>query len=172
MDYHFMSPASESRVLPSIADLFQALPIATFEPGAVLIAEGKTSGRLYVLVDGAVEILKGDFQINVVLDRGAIFGEMSALLDIPHMATVRALTRCTAHVTEGGDAFLQSHKEIAYLLAKVLAQRLNGVTTYLVDLKRQFEDHKSHLGMVDEILETLLHQQRQTFTPGSDRDPG
>ena len=97
-----MSPFSESRVLPSIADLCQALPIATFEPGAILIAEGKTSGRLYVL--GAVEILKGDFQINVVSDRGAIFGEMSALLDIPHMATVRAATRCTAHVTEGGDA--------------------------------------------------------------------
>jgi CRP/FNR family transcriptional regulator, cyclic AMP receptor protein len=45
------------------------------------------------------------------------------------------------------------------------------VTTYLVDLKRQFEDHQNHLGMVDDILETLVHEQRTEFTPGSDREP-
>jgi rubrerythrin len=45
------------------------------------------------------------------------------------------------------------------------------VTTYLADIKRQFEDERGHLGMVDEILESLLNQQRQTFSPGSDRDP-
>jgi CRP/FNR family transcriptional regulator, cyclic AMP receptor protein len=156
--------------LPSIADLCHELPVATFEPGDVLIAEGKSTGRLYVLIEGSVAIMKGDFQINLVSDRGAIFGDMSALLGIPHMATVRAVTRCTAHVTEEGAAFLQSRKEIAYLLAQMLAQRLQGVTTYLVDIKRQFEDHSGHLGMVDEILETLLNQQRSTFSPGSDRD--
>ncbi len=157
---------------PSIADLCQALPIATCEPGAVLLQEGTTSGRLYVLVEGSVEVLKDGFQINIVSDRGAIFGDMSALLDIPHMATVRALTACSFHVAEGGDAFLQSHQDIAYLLAKLLAQRLHGVTGYLVDLKKQFEDQDNHLGMVDDILETLLHDQRNDFTPGSDRDPG
>lgn len=157
--------------MPSILDLCQALPIATFEPGAVLLAEGASTGRLYVLIDGAVEIVKDDFQINLVSDAGALFGDMSVLLGNPHMATVRAVTRTTAHVCEDGDAFLQSHPEIAYLLAQLLAQRLHGVTTYLVDLKRQFEDQGSHLGMVDEILETLLNEQKQSFTPGSDRDP-
>jgi hypothetical protein len=51
----------------------------------------------------------------------------------------------------------------------MLAQRLNGATTYLVDLKRQFEGQASHLGMVGEVLETLMHQQGEVFTPGSDR---
>ena len=86
------------------------------------------------------------------------------------LASVRAVTRCTAHVTEGGGAFLQANKEIAYLLAQMLAQRLHGVTSYLVDLKRQFEDEDNHLGMVDEVLESLLHQQDGGFTPGSDRE--
>lgn len=108
----------------------------TFEPGAILLAEGKTSGILYVLVDGEVEILKGEFQINTVSDPGAIFGEISALLDIPHMATVRARTRCRAHIIENADTFLQSNKEIAYGLSKLLAQRLHGVTSYLSDLNR------------------------------------
>ncbi|HWA01364.1 MAG TPA: cyclic nucleotide-binding domain-containing protein [Caulobacterales bacterium] len=156
----------------SIADLCQDLPVETFEPGAILLAEGKNSGRLYVLAEGAVEVVKGDFQINLVSERGAIFGDMSALLGIPHMATVRAVAPSKAYVVEGGEAFLRSNREITFFLAKMLAQRLHGVTGYLVDLKRQFEDHDDHLGMVDEILETLVHEQQAEFTPGSDRDPG
>jgi CRP/FNR family cyclic AMP-dependent transcriptional regulator len=158
--------------LPSILDLSHALPVRSFEPNVVLLAEGERTGLLYVLIDGEVEILKGDFQIAIVSDPGAIFGEISVLLDIPHMATVRAVTPCSAYVVEGGDAFLRSHEEIAYHLSKLLAQRLHGLTTYLVDLKRQFEHHDDHLSMVDDILETLVHQQRHSFTPGSDRDPG
>ena len=156
----------------SILSLCQALPVRTFEPGATLLAEGQKSGLLYVLIEGEVAILKGEFQINAVSAPGAIFGEISVLLDIPHMATVRALTPCRAHVVENGDAFLQSHKDIAYHLSKLLAERLHGVTTYLADLKRQYEDHEDHFGMIDDVLETLVHQQRRSFTPGSDRDPG
>ncbi len=152
-------------------DLCRDLPVTTFQPGEVLLAEGQLSGHLFVLIDGEVEVLKGTFQINRVSDPGAILGDMSVLLGIPHMATVRAVTACSAHVTDAGETFLQSQKEIAYELAKMLAQRLHGVTSYLADLKRQFEDESSHLGMVDEILESLVHQQRPAFTPGSDRDP-
>ena len=157
--------------MTSFADLCHALPRTTFAPGAVLLAEGDRTGKLYVLMDGSVEILKGAFQVNVVADSGAIFGDMSALLDIPHMATVRAITPVEAVCIEGGAAFLDAHKEVAFLLAQLLAQRLHGVTTYLADIKRQFEDQEGHLGLVDEILETLVHDQRRAFTPGSDRDP-
>ena len=58
------------------------------------------------------------------------------------------------------------------LVARLLANRLNAATTYLVDLKRQFANHGDHLEMVGEVLETLLHQQERDFRPGSDRDPG
>lgn len=158
--------------MPSIADLTHDLPVIDFQPGDVLLAEGARTGRLYVLLDGTVEIVKGDFQINLVSDRGAVLGEMSVVLDMPHMATVRAVTAGRARVSDGADAYLAAHPELSYLLAQVLAQRLHGVTTYLVDLKRQFEDEHSHLGMVDEILESLVHQQRTEFSAGSDRDPG
>lgn len=157
--------------MASLADFCHHLPVSSFAPGAVLLGEGQATGRLYVLISGEVEIAKGDYQINVVSDRGAVFGEMSALLGLAHTATVRALTPSTAHVIEGAAAFLQSNKEFAYGLAQLLAHRLHGVTTYLVDLKRQFEDQQDHLGMVDDILETLAHEQRSHFTPGSDREP-
>ncbi|WP_293676714.1 Crp/Fnr family transcriptional regulator [uncultured Phenylobacterium sp.] len=158
--------------MTSIADLCADLPVVRFEPGGVLLAEGETSGKLYVLVDGAVEVVRGETHINTVVEPGALFGEMSILLGLPHTATVRALTACAARVTEDGPGFLKSHHDVSHQLAQLLAQRLHGVSTYLVDLKRQFEGEGGHLGVVDEILESLVHEQRAEFTPGSDRDPG
>ena len=155
-----------------ILELCKSVPERRFEPGVVLLAEGKKSGLLYVLIDGDVEIVKGDFQINIVSDPGAIFGEVSVLLDLPHMATVRALSGCQAHEVRDGNEFLRAHPEIAHHLAQLLARRLHGVSTYLVDLKQQFASHENHLGMVDDVLESLVNQQHQRFIPGSDRDPG
>jgi CRP-like cAMP-binding protein len=146
------------------------LPVTEFQPGEALLVEGEHSGRLYVLIEGAVEIAKGGVQVNLVSDADAIFGDMSALLGIPHMATVRAIAPSRLYVIDGGASFLQSHQEIAFELAKLLAHRLHGVTSYLVDLKRQFDDRHDHFGIVDEILEALVHEQRPAFTPGSDRD--
>jgi len=155
----------------TILSFCQGLPEKTFGPGEVLLAEGGREGILYILIEGQVEVLKGDFQINTVSEPGAIFGELSVLLDIPHTATVKTLAPSRVHMVERASEFLQSHTDIAYQLAKLLAQRLHGITTYLIDLKRQFEDQEDHLGMVDEVLETLIHQQAEECTPGSDRDP-
>ena len=138
----------------------------------VLLQEG-TPGALFILAEGAVEILKGDFRINVVDEPGAIFGEVSVLLGIPPMATVRALERSRLFVAENGLAFLSSRTDLALAVARLLARRLNSVTSYLVDLKKQFEDQRSHLGLVDEVLETLVHapDAGEDVTPGSDREP-
>ena len=56
--------------------------------------------------------------------------------------------------------------------ARLLANRLNAATSYLVDLKRQFAHYGDHMEMVGEVLETLLLQQERDFQPGSDRDRG
>jgi CRP-like cAMP-binding protein len=155
----------------TILSFCQELPEVTFGPGEVLLSEGERTGILYILIEGEVEVLKGDFQVTTVSEPGAVFGEMSVLLDIPHTATVRAVTASRVYVVRQADEFLQSQPDITYQLARLLSQRLYGVTTYLVDLKSQFEDQESHLGMVDAVLETLVHQQDEECTPGSDRDP-
>lgn len=139
--------------------------------GEVLLEEGKRAGVLLILVDGAVEIIKGDYQIDLISEPGAVFGEMSVLLDSPHTATVRAAADSTFYVAENPLAFLHSHPEVALGLSKLLASRLHGMTTYLVDLKRQFEGRGDHLGIIDEVLDTLLHAQDEEHEPGSERDP-
>ena len=158
-------------MMRTILSFCQDLPEATFGPGEVLLAEGERTGILYILIEGEIEVLKGDFQITTISEPGSLFGEVSVLLAIPHTATVKALTVSRAYVVQRASEFLQSQTDITYQLARLLAQRLHGVTTYLVDLKSQFEDQESHLGMVDAVLETLVHQQDEECTPGSDRDP-
>jgi CRP-like cAMP-binding protein len=54
---------------------------------------------------------------------------MSVLLDLPHTATVRARTPVTVRAPEDASAFLRQHAEIAFHLARLLAQRLNAATT-------------------------------------------
>jgi CRP/FNR family transcriptional regulator, cyclic AMP receptor protein len=154
----------------SILDSCAGVPRQEFPAGTVLLSEGDTSGRLYVLASGSVEVLRGDTQVTIISDPGAVFGEMSVLLNRPHTATVRALSPVGVFMFEDAQSFLKSNPEIAFLLAKLLAERLNGATAYLVDLKRQFEGHGNHLGMVGEILESLIHQQHQEFTLGPERE--
>lgn len=145
-------------------------PREDYAPGTILIAEGETTGRLYILAQGSVEVLRGDTQVAIVGEPGAVFGEMSVLLKRPHTATVRAATQVKAFVFEDAEGFLKSHPEIAFFLSRLLAERLAAATTYLVDIKRQFEDKSDHLGMVGEVLETLIHQQPTEFSTGSERE--
>jgi CRP-like cAMP-binding protein len=122
----------------TILSFCQGLPLTSFAPGEVLLAEGGKSGILYILLTGDVEIVKEHFQVSIVSEPGAVFGEIAVLLDMPHTATVKALTPCQVYVVENASVFLQSHIDIAYQLARLLAQRLSGATTSLADLKRQF----------------------------------
>jgi CRP-like cAMP-binding protein len=74
-------------------------------------------------------------------------------------------------VVEEANKFLRSHPDMSFQLASLLARKLNSITSYLADLKLQFEDRDDHLGMVDEVLESLLHEQVEELEPGSVRYP-
>jgi CRP-like cAMP-binding protein len=122
--------------MSAILNSCQGVPTRTIEPGTVLFAEGAQDGMLYVLVKGEVEILKGDFQVNIVSEPGAVLGEMSILLNIPHMATVRARKASQICVIQDGDAFLRSNAATSYDLLKLMAGRLHGVTNHLSNLNQ------------------------------------
>jgi len=157
--------------MQSVLDRWESRSKTQVAAGAVLITEGMTSGRLYVLAEGLIEVMRGETQVAVVSEPGSFFGEMSVLLNLPHTATVRALSDATVYAFEDAEGFLRSDPEIALLVARMLAQRLNAATTYLVDLKRQYAGNGNHLDMVSEVLASLLHNQEAAFSPGSDRQP-
>jgi CRP/FNR family transcriptional regulator, cyclic AMP receptor protein len=140
--------------------------------GTVLFKQGTSNGQVYVLARGRIEVVRDETQVAVLDEPGSLVGEMSILLGVPHTATARALDDTQVHVIDDGHAFFRAHPELAWLVARLLANRLNAATTYLVDLKHQFAEHDNHLEMVGEVLEALMHQQERDFHPGSDRDPG
>jgi CRP/FNR family cyclic AMP-dependent transcriptional regulator len=137
--------------------------------GTLVIREGQTTGRLYVLIEGRLEVVKGDTVVANITEPGAILGEMSVLLHQPHTATVRAATASKVYEFDDAASFLRSQPAVALLIARLLAQRLNVATTYLADIKRQYAGQGNHLAMVGDVLESMINLSPSQVSPGSDR---
>jgi CRP-like cAMP-binding protein len=84
---------------------FDALPVVTYQAGETVIAEGSRTGRLLILGKGSVVIVKADTEIAQVTGPGAVFGELSVLLDQPHTAEVRALGKLAVSRSQRDHTF-------------------------------------------------------------------
>ena len=120
--------------MATILSFCEGFPEMEFRPGMLLLGEGESTGLLYILIEGEVEILQGDFQVTTVSEPGSMFGEMAILLEITHTATVKALTACRLIVIERGSDFLQSNTTIAYQLAQHVAKRAYGVLSLPINV--------------------------------------
>ena len=114
-------------------DVFATLPLVTYQPGEIILTEGSKTGRLWILKKGAVAVARQGVEIAKVTEPGAVFGDISALLDTPHTADVRALEISVFHVVDAATS-LQDPAVLVHV-ARVLAQRLNVANQTLVDLK-------------------------------------
>src|SRR5262249_28640715 len=140
-------------VLKSIA----TLPLATYQAGETVLAAGTKTGRLLILRKGAVTIEKEGTVIAKVTEPGAVFGELSALLNQPHTADVRTLETSEFRVAR---AELLEEDPVALLyVAEILAQRLNLANQTVVELKSQIQLHhmiRSTIGKGVKKMEELL----------------
>jgi CRP/FNR family cyclic AMP-dependent transcriptional regulator len=73
-------------------------------------------------------------------------------------------------VIDDADSMLEGDG-LSLSLARLLAGRLQVMTTYLVDLKQQYADHEGGLGMIDTVLGSLLRGPGIRSELGSERDP-
>jgi CRP-like cAMP-binding protein len=128
-------------LIPDIAVLLKklaAFPLATYQAGETVLSAASTTGRLLILKEGAVVVLREGVEIAKVTEPGAVFGELSVLLDRPHTAEVRALEASQFLVADA--ATLLRIDPIALLcVATVLARRLDEANQALIELKRQVE---------------------------------
>ena len=130
--------------MPLIPDLavFQrklaTLPLATYQAGETVLSAASTTGRLLILKEGAVAVVKEGVEIARVTEPGAVFGELSVLLDQPHTADVRALEASQFHVTDAATILRIDPIALLYV-ATVLAQRLDSANRGLLELKRQVQ---------------------------------
>jgi len=154
-----------------LLDLAARLPQRAVAAGEVLITEGDASGQLFVLLDGALRVEKGGVAIATIAEPGGCVGEVSLLLGVRATADVVASAPSTVAAIDDAENELAANPDLVLAVARMLASRVQGMTTYLVDLQHQYADHDGGLGMVGTVLGTLLHKSSTRSELGSERDP-
>ncbi|MGJ8640619.1 MAG: Crp/Fnr family transcriptional regulator [Opitutaceae bacterium] len=136
------------------------LPTRTIPEGETIISEGPGTGELFILKNGRVCVTKENIELASLKTPGALFGEISVLIGGDSRATVTTMETSTFYVIEDGRRHLKDYPSINHHIAVLLANRLNNVIGYLVDLKQQFAENDDHLGLVDEVLESIAQHQK------------
>src|SRR5437588_9510794 len=121
-------PNMPTPLIPDMA-VFQrklaTLPLVTYRAGETVLSAASTTGRLLILKEGAVAVVKEGVEIATVTEAGAVFGELSVLLDQPHTADVRALEASQFHVADATTILKVDPIALLYV-ATSLAPRLNS----------------------------------------------
>jgi CRP-like cAMP-binding protein len=131
-----------------------SLPIEAYQTGETVLARGTTTGKLLVMIEGVVEVVRDGTRIAEVAEPGAVFGELALLLDRPHTADVRALTPSTFHVADG-RAILRVDSTTTLYVAVVLAQRLTTVNRHLVEVRARMAKTDQPRRLFEETLDNI-----------------
>jgi MFS family permease len=130
--------AEELRVLASVP-IFAPLPGASLEhvagrlvplrvdPGTVIVREGDSGDRFYIVAEGELEV-KQDGTVISELSHGGYFGEIALLRDVARTATVTARTHAVLYALDRDDflATVTGHPQSAEAAETVMAARLAG----------------------------------------------
>ena len=81
---------NETRDGADMLSLSSHPPEQAFAAGQVVVCEGDAGGAIWVLVAGALQVVKGAVLVNTITRPGALVGEVSVLLNARYGATVQA----------------------------------------------------------------------------------
>jgi CRP/FNR family cyclic AMP-dependent transcriptional regulator len=129
------------------------LPLRTYQAGEVVFRARSKTGQLLILKNGVVAIVKEGVEIAKVAEPGAVFGELSALLDQPHTADVRALETSQFYVADAAALLVQDPTALLYIAA-VLARRLDIANKAVIELKTQLRTGQP-LSVIGETVEKI-----------------
>lgn len=153
----------------SFLDHCHHLPEVTFAAGDFVVREDVREDRMFFLKSGTVDILKNQVVINSIMAPGSLIGEVSALLNRPPLASVRAATDCVFHVTDEPQVFLEDTPQIALRIARTLATRLYSVTNQLADIESQNRSDQFTLRMLTPVMHSLYQHQSAQEAHRSER---
>jgi CRP-like cAMP-binding protein len=107
----------------------QATRPRTLSAGTVLFEQGQPGTELFLVISGAIDIVKGERTI-VTLGPGSTFGEM-AMLDEPHRSATARIARDAELMVIPRDAFFAMLKGNPMLAVKVLWNMLLRLSSNL-----------------------------------------
>ena len=146
----------------NIKESLKEFPLISLAAGETLLVQGEASDSVFFMLEGTVKIIKDGCEVAIISDEGAVFGEMAVMLEREHSASVQCIKDSKFFQIERPRQYLEEHPEVIWHIAQILCLRLFNLSNYLVDVKGQYEGH-DHLKMVDDVLETLLTQQKTTI---------
>ncbi len=121
----------------SVADL--KLPQAEFKSGENVIEEGVLGKNIYILQSGSVAVSRAGQEICKLDNHGAVLGEVSILTGSPTIAQVTATSDCVFLVIENAAEALQREPELAFHIARILAQRLAQTTGLMIEMRGKLD---------------------------------
>lgn len=121
----------------AIEGLAEAAVEETYDIDQVIIEEGKFGQAMYLIVDGLVEVYKGEKQDKVILakrGRGDLIGEMSLFESHPRFATVRAIeqTKVFKFAQQDLQAIWVAEPELIYQVVSILSDRLREADLQMI----------------------------------------
>ena len=111
-----------------------------YESGEIIFRQGDSGSCMYVIQDGAVEVLRSQEGSTVrlaVLESGDFFGELSLFGDDERSATIRTLVKARI-ITVDKKTFMRRIQEdatLAFRIFQTMADRLKEMNSKLVLLK-------------------------------------
>lgn len=126
--------------LPALLD---GTPVRQLAAGQCLFVQGQPATRLYVLMDGQVELCMDRPhrapEVLAQLGAGAAIGADALIPASLHAATARAVTGCRAAAVLGSalSAYLDDHFELTLAMIAEMAGSLHGLVKEITELKLQ-----------------------------------
>jgi type IV pilus assembly protein PilB len=107
-----------------------------FENGDTIIKEGNTDTSFYKLIQGCLEVYKGQNLIAEISQTNTYFGEMSALVGSRRSATIRSKGRSIVKVFPGDKLgeVLENYPDISKQIIDTLVLRLNESSIRLSEM--------------------------------------
>lgn len=162
-----MIPALKAFDDEELQELLKMSEIRDYEPGEMILEEGKTDGWIFYLVSGKVVISKKGKQLVTLETTGDVFGEMGAINGTVRSASVHAhgSAMCLALNISDIDKFSAKNRfAFRYIIyrefAQILANRLRETTDELIKAKEEIE----RLNIVNRLVsvtEELAKAQRE-----------
>jgi len=124
-----------------ISFLIEAGDLRTFEPDAILMAQGEQADAVMLILAGEVTVTtdspRGVIPISTIR-APCLVGETGALAQLPRTATVRAQTVCTCISLERGqfnrlmEGFPELHQRLSAIAVERLRESSKAVTAALL----------------------------------------
>ena len=116
------TPLNPAGMLRGVLDSFR------LSAGETLFREGDEGDRMFVVLEGRLDILVGETIVETATD-GSIVGEMALIDDAPRAASVVAASPCrlVAIDRKRFQSLVQSNPAFATHVMKVLADRLRNM---------------------------------------------